>query len=282
MQTLVVQRGHVPRKTGMTGTAGEQDVVTRIAAAMRPAPAGWRLVVIDADVDAALYRGDAFVALHCDGSSNRSKSGASVGYKTPEGKALAARWKAAYVAQGWSRGFRSDNYTAGLSGYYGYKHALAQGTKACIVVEHGFLTNAGDAAWIRANIDKCAAAVWAAVAGTEEAQMYYIYGVVVDLGDPAHRSALRAIAAKYNDKLVEGTIAVAYHAALGENADAYIAYTSAHGLEHHSDTNGEASRMVLRSAGTVPSGDNGRLADYEARFDRIAALLAQAQSEIPK
>lgn len=115
----------------------------------------------------------------------------------------------------------------------------------------------------------------------EEAQMY-IYGVVVDLGDPAHRSALRAIAAKYNDKLVEGAIAVAYHAAQGENADAYIAYTSTHGLEHHSDTNGEAGRMVLRSAGTVPSGDNGRLADYEARFDRIAASLAAAQGAIPK
>lgn len=166
MRTLVIQRGHVPRTTGATGTAGEQEVVTLIAAAMREIiPTGWRLVVINADEPSYRYRGDAFMALHCDGSNNKLATGASVGYTNAEGKALAERWKAAYAAQGWPYGFKEDNYTAGLRGYYGYKYALAEGTKACVVVEHGFLTNAKDAAWIRANIDKCAKAAWMAAAG---------------------------------------------------------------------------------------------------------------------
>jgi hypothetical protein len=167
MPLLVVQRGHVPRTSGATGTAGEQQVVTAIAAAIvAQTPVGWQVRVIDADPPNAAYAGDYFIALHCDGGAS-SAQGASVGFPDLAGSALAQRWKAAYVAQGWPYGFRDDNYTSGLRGYYAYDNALAQGNRVRMVAEHGFLTNTQDAAWIRANIDKCAAAAWVAVAGAQ-------------------------------------------------------------------------------------------------------------------
>lgn len=165
MPTLVAQRGHVPRRRGATGTAGEQEVVTAIAAELNKyKPDGWKLVVIDADEPLERYKGDVFVALHCDGSTNTDAHGASVGYQTAAGSALAQKWKSEYVKQGWGRGFRPDNYTAGLRSYYGYKYAK-QFTSAYMVVEHGFLTNKTDAAWIRSHYAECAKAVWMAVAG---------------------------------------------------------------------------------------------------------------------
>ena len=170
MPLLVVQRGHVPRTTGATGTAGEQATVTAIAAEIqRLKPADWSLRVINADEPYNSYRGDAFIALHCDGGAPGSR-GASVGYKTAEGNALAQRWKAAYAAQGFPGGWRNDNYTTNLSGYYGFSRCLDVGNRACIVVEHGFLTNSQDKAWIQANITKCAAAVWTAVAGANASE----------------------------------------------------------------------------------------------------------------
>lgn len=166
MPTLVAQRGHVPRRTGATGAAGEQEVVTAIAAELgKYKPDGWKLVVINADEPLERYKGDVFVALHCDGSSTKPDAhGASVGYQTAAGSALAQKWKSEYVKQGWGRGFRPDNYTAGLRAYYGYKYAK-QFTNAYIVVEHGFLSNKTDAAWIRSHYAECAKAVWMAVAG---------------------------------------------------------------------------------------------------------------------
>lgn len=210
MPTLVAQRGHVPRRTGATGTAGEQEVVTAIAAELgKYKPDGWKLVVINADEPLERYRGDVFVALHCDGSSNTDAHGASVGYQTAAGSALAQKWKSEYVKQGWGRGFRPDNYTAGLRGYYAYKYAK-QFTNTYIVVEHGFLTNAQDAAWIRSHYAECAKAVWMAVAGSVKrpykapvvapAPLKY-YEVRIHTSEPEYAS-YAALAKKNNDFIV--------------------------------------------------------------------------------
>lgn len=80
----------------------------------------------------------------------------------------------------------------------------------------------------------------------------YAAAFIVDMGDPSHRDALKAIAAKWDDKLVPGPVAVSVHAETGANLDAYIAYAKAHGLEMHSITNGDATTMVLRSSGKAP------------------------------
>ena len=154
---LVVQRGHYPRKTGSTGTSGldadptEQEFAVKacrtIAAAAQDA--GWQVRTINADVGLSLYGGDAFVAVHCDGSVHQAAKGASVGYQTTQGASFGAGFKAAYYAEGW-RGFRSDNYTTALARYYGVRNAVAMGNRRAIIVESGFLTNPHDEATLQA------------------------------------------------------------------------------------------------------------------------------------
>ncbi|HEV2781362.1 MAG TPA: N-acetylmuramoyl-L-alanine amidase [Actinophytocola sp.] len=146
MPTLVVQMGHCFRRTGATGTRGEQAFATAAADScvnFLNGRGGWSVRKILADDPRILYRGDAFVAVHCDGSTNPSARGASVGYRTSEGREFGQAWKRAYAARGWP-GFRPDNYTAALSGYYGTGTAVAQGNRRAVIVECGFLTNPED------------------------------------------------------------------------------------------------------------------------------------------
>lgn len=152
MPTLVVQMGHCYRKSGATGTTGEQQYATRVAeACMRllNGRAGWTVNTTLADEND--YRGSAFVAIHCDGSTNPSARGASIGYRTPEGQAFGQAWKRAYAARGWTGGFRPDNYTAALSGYYGTRNAVSVGNRRAFIAECGFRTNASDRALLDAS-----------------------------------------------------------------------------------------------------------------------------------
>jgi hypothetical protein len=147
MPVLVVQQGHCFRKTGFTGTTGEQEYAVRVANAcvrLLDGQAGWEVRKTLADENN--YRGDAFVAIHCDGSVKPSAHGASVGYRTPEGQALAHAWKRAYQARGWKNGFRVDNYTDALAGYYGVRNAVGKGNRRAFIAECGFRTNGDDRA----------------------------------------------------------------------------------------------------------------------------------------
>lgn len=148
MPLLVVQMGHCYRITGATGTNGEQDFATRVAndCASLLSRNGWSVKVIHADESTSAYRGDAFVAIHADGSTNTSVRGASVGYRTPEGQTFGQAWKRAYADRGWPGGFRADNYTTALAQYYGTGNAVGQGNRRAIIVECGFLTSPDDRA----------------------------------------------------------------------------------------------------------------------------------------
>lgn len=145
MPELIVQMGHCYRTTGATGTDGEQNYATKVADACQRllhGKGGW--VVNPTLADENDYRGDAFVAIHCDGSVSQSARGASIGYRTPEGQAFGQAWKRAYAARGWPGGFRPDNYTAALQGYYGVRNAVSAGTRRAFIAECGFLTNQQD------------------------------------------------------------------------------------------------------------------------------------------
>jgi hypothetical protein len=152
MALVVIQAGHYPRKRGSTGTGGldadptEQEftIAAAHACARALADVGHVAQVIWADVAPAAYAGDAFVAIHCDGSTNPSAHGASVGYRTSQGQAFGASWKRAYQAAGWRGGWRPDNYTPELAGYYGTKRAVEAGNRTAFIAEAGFLTNASD------------------------------------------------------------------------------------------------------------------------------------------
>lgn len=148
MSLIVVQRGHVPRTSGATGTRGEQaysiEAADRVAS--RVHEIGHQVRIINADVPDSYYRGDMFVALHWDGSANPGVRGASVGYQTPEGQQFASAWKRHYAQNGWTGGFRADNYTSALGGYYGVKRAVAQGNRRAFISEAGFQSNPEDMA----------------------------------------------------------------------------------------------------------------------------------------
>jgi hypothetical protein len=148
MSILVIQMGHAGRTSGATGAPGEQAYTQRVGAACARLlnRSGWTVRLIVADPPAAQYRGDAFVAIHADGSTNPAVRGASVGYQNPEGGALAAAWKAAYPRRGFSGPWHPDNYTANLKGYYGVAAARAQDTKRACIIECGTITNAEDRA----------------------------------------------------------------------------------------------------------------------------------------
>ena len=147
--TVAIQRGHCFRRTGSTGTSGrlpdgrrktEQEYADALAqqTAREMRRAGHTVHVLTADE--AVPRCDVFLAFHQDGSSNSSAGGASIGY--PPGNERSARygsiWKSLYQASHWDRGFRPDNYTSALRGYYGYRRTSAP---VKVLMEHGFATN---------------------------------------------------------------------------------------------------------------------------------------------
>lgn len=173
MSVLIVQQGHCYRTTGATGTDGEQSYATEVArrcVRLLDGRGGWRVRPTLADVND--YRGDAFVAVHCDGAVSSTARGASTGYQTSEGQAFAQAWKRAYAARGWPV-FRPDNYTSALANHYGVRNAVAVGTRRAIIIECGFLTSPVDRALLTGpgGPERVALAIGDALGITTEADM---------------------------------------------------------------------------------------------------------------
>lgn len=145
-QRVWIQRGHCFRRTGSTGTAGSgtteqayvDDIGRRAAVIMRDEGHAPTVALADTRVEAGY---DIFAALHCDGSTSKTASGASIGGRDATDLEVGRVWKARYTARGWPYGFRGDNYTDALRYYYGTGWAAAAGIRYAFVLEHGFLTN---------------------------------------------------------------------------------------------------------------------------------------------
>jgi hypothetical protein len=133
MTVVVVQRG-------------EAQFASDTSAILAPmlTEAGFTVRVIDADEPPLRYSGDLFIAIGEDVSPSAQATGASVGYRTPQGKRLALLWKKHYLLSGWNRGFRADNYVPSLVHHYGVKMAVSTGNTAAFVSGSGFHTNSGD------------------------------------------------------------------------------------------------------------------------------------------
>lgn len=155
MASVVLQQGHVARTSGATGTFREQELARRLAAAIAPllVQRGHSVRVIGADDP--IPASDVFVALHGDGSTNRSRRGASVGYRDEPGRRLATAWKRRHQLAGYDAGFLPDNYTANLRDYYGVRRSTA---RYRFIAEHGHLTNPTDEAVLFGNIEAFARA----------------------------------------------------------------------------------------------------------------------------
>ncbi|MCR4340959.1 MAG: N-acetylmuramoyl-L-alanine amidase [Gemmatimonadaceae bacterium] len=164
---LLLQAGHVaPREPGFpaVGTDGEQELVSAIQSRLG------KLLAADLRFDVTLcpgaipdnWNGDLFLSLHADGSRYRQSSGFSFGFPPgcSECKRLADTFAAWYVQIPGAPNRRRDNYTTALSGYYGWRRTFAP---AKLLVEHGFLTNPGERAWLLGNVQQIAQAHYEAV-----------------------------------------------------------------------------------------------------------------------
>lgn len=158
MARIAVQMGHVGRTPGSglsLGAAGEQAYLLELGPRIVDAldARGHDAVLVHAVTGVpGSYRGpggplpagpgDLFVALHCDGSTNPNVRGGSVGYPDEAGRVAAHAWKLAHQRRGWNVGYRPDNYTPALRGYYGF--GLARSWRHRFVAEHGFISSPDD------------------------------------------------------------------------------------------------------------------------------------------
>ena len=132
---IVIQVGHFPRKTGVTGGQGqhlsEQQMAALISTLIRDQlkPADIDIILIDADGNPNL-KSKIFLALHTDGntSADGCSIGPSIGYDD-ESDADDMKYVAAATAMSLGYeldSFQKDNYTEGLRYYYGYKIASTE------------------------------------------------------------------------------------------------------------------------------------------------------------
>lgn len=165
---VLVQKGHVaPREPGFesgTGTAGEQELVTKIGVELN------RLLTADGRFDSIMAPGDipdgikvdAAVFLHADGSASSSASGFSFGYPSfAVNEKLADMIAEEFFKLPGHPPHHKDNYTSNLSGYYGYRRVDTPGPE--VLVEHGFLTNPSERKWLTTHTAALARAEYVAL-----------------------------------------------------------------------------------------------------------------------
>lgn len=169
MKTILVQAGHLaPRQPGhesQTGTGGEIDLVTRIRdqlVSLLAADGRFTVLAMPGYIPHGI-KCDAALFLHADGSVNPATSGYTFGY--PAGYAVNKK-----LADLIDKRFRQiphpakrgrDNYTRDLAGYYGFGTVDTPGPE--VLVEHGFLTNPQERAWLTTHTHQLANAQYLAL-----------------------------------------------------------------------------------------------------------------------
>lgn len=165
---VLVQAGHIaPREPGFeagTGTRGEQELVRDIRdrlVKLLNADQRFDAIAAPGDIPDGI-RVDAALFLHGDGSSNPRSSGFSFGYPNyTVNKRLADYVAAEFFGLKGHPPHHTDNYTRDLAGYYGFSRTQTPGPE--VLVEHGFLTNPSEAAWLRSHTQQLAEAEYRAL-----------------------------------------------------------------------------------------------------------------------
>ncbi len=188
---VLVQAGHVsPREPGFesgTGTTREAEFALALQQALGLLFAldpRFEMIPVPGDIPNGI-KVDAAIFLHGDGSANASSSGYCFGYpEYPINVKLARLIQAEYEKIPGHPPHRTDNYTGGLRGYYGYSRVDTFGPE--VLVEHGFLTNPGERLWMFANISKIAVAEYTALCR---------FFALTPFDDAANRKRLKALRA---------------------------------------------------------------------------------------
>src|SRR5688500_4721678 len=165
---VLVQAGHVaPREPGFesgTGTTREQEFTHKMATLLV------KMLDDDGRFDGIYCPGDipngvkvdAAIFEHGDGSASKASSGFCFGFPNYEvNRKLANLIANEYLKLPGHPPRGRDNYTGGLSGYYGYGRVDTKGPE--VLVESGFLTNPTEQAWMFANVDEMASAQYRAL-----------------------------------------------------------------------------------------------------------------------
>lgn len=191
MKRVLVQKGHVsPREPGFeagTGTVREQELVTLIANELDRLlrlDGRFTSIVVPGDIPDGI-RVDAALFLHGDGSTNKAASGYSFGYpQFPVNKRLADLISTEFQKIPGHPPHHADNYTRDLAGYYGFSRVNTPGPE--VLIEHGFLTNPAEQAWLFANVPALARAEYVAVC------KFFGYLPLGDQDTAKRRAALRS------------------------------------------------------------------------------------------
>ena len=170
---VLVQAGHeAPRQnSGATGAEGEHiservlvaDIADRLANKLNADPLFQAVRVpgvIPRDARDDLY--DACLYLHADGSTRASARGFCFGYQGRSSRLADLIAERFLLIRGCPpRG--EDNYTENLRRYYGFRHTRTRRQEGEVLVEHGFVTNAADEAWMMSNKNAIAEAEYQAL-----------------------------------------------------------------------------------------------------------------------
>lgn len=159
MAVCALQRGHLGRRSGNTGTPGEVEynVVISKRVMTKLESEGIEVWLYGADDVPRGLRCDAFLALHCDGAKSPDANGFSLGYPDHLGDAgeLARCLRQSYGASTGIR-FRGYNITRSLRCYYAFSRVKARGRA---VIELGFLTNPSERCYLLENAELVAEGV---------------------------------------------------------------------------------------------------------------------------
>jgi hypothetical protein len=164
MKRILVQAGHMrplqPHHETQTGAPGEAQLVADIQRALvtlleadenfDPLPMPGRITPDGVRVDGAVF-------LHADGASAASARGFSLGFPDVAVNRRLAELVAEEIEKLPDRPpRRPDNNTAGMAEYYGFSHVSTPGPE--VLIEHGFVTNPVEHAWLKRNVEQLARA----------------------------------------------------------------------------------------------------------------------------
>jgi hypothetical protein len=169
---IILQVGHeAPREPGhegATGAAGEVEFNRIVAQAIEK-----RIVCdkrfsvriipgrIPDDIRNNPRAGDVFISLHCDGSNDPRRGGWGIGFPDHEVNRRLARHLKVEFDKFHRSGFIGWNYTPNMSGYYAWNDLDIPGPE--ILVEHGFVSNPVERAWLHRTRHRFAEAYYQAI-----------------------------------------------------------------------------------------------------------------------
>jgi N-acetylmuramoyl-L-alanine amidase-like protein len=163
MKRILVQAGHKlplqPGFEGQTGAQGEAQLVSDIQQALvrtLNADQNFHPIPMPGKLDDNLQVEGA-IFLHADGFSNPSAHGYSFGFPLFDvNRRLAGLIGEEIEKLPGHPAHRADNATTDASQYYGFRHTHTPGPE--VLVEHGFVTNPSEHAWLKAHVQQIAQA----------------------------------------------------------------------------------------------------------------------------